>query len=86
MVRGGRVLEMGQQPLNLGQVQLAEFASLCPNTWAAIRSGKGEHIGWILLTVMGKLTSGKEMKRAVARSKVAQALEQFALVHESWSH
>lgn len=45
MVRGGRVLEMGQQPLNLGQVQLAEFASLCPNTWAAIHSGKGEHIG-----------------------------------------
>lgn len=34
-------------------------------------------------SVMGKLTSGKGMERAVGGSKVAQALEQFALVHES---
>lgn len=34
-------------------------------------------------SVMGKLTSGKRMKRAFGGSKVAQALEQLALVNES---
>lgn len=33
--------------------------------------------------VMGKLTSGKMMERAFEGSKVAQALEQLALVNES---
>ena len=34
-------------------------------------------------SVMGKLTLGKRMERAVGGSKVAQTLEQFALAHES---
>jgi len=37
-------------------------------------------------SAMGKLTSGKGMERAVQGSKVAQVLEQFALVHDSWNH
>lgn len=34
-------------------------------------------------SVTGKMTSGKGMERAVGGSKVAHALEKFALVHES---
>lgn len=37
-------------------------------------------------SVMGKLISGKEEERAVGGSKVAQTLEQFAFIHESWNH
>lgn len=34
-------------------------------------------------SVMGKLTSGKGMERAVGGRRGAQALEQFAVVHKS---
>lgn len=37
-------------------------------------------------SVIGKLISGKGVERAVGGSKVAQTLEQFAFVHESWNH